>query len=33
MNKISKMADFNFFQQGPGDVLLLVLKVDMSCSR
>ena len=33
MKKISKMADFNFFQQGTADVLLLGLEWDMSWSR
>ena len=30
MKEISKMADFNFFQQGKADVLLLRLELDMS---
>ena len=33
MKKISKLADFNFYQQGPADVLLLSLEVNMSCSH
>ena len=33
MKKISKMANFNFFQHGTADVLLLRSKLDMSCSR
>ena len=30
MKKISKMADFHFFQQGTAYVLLLGLELDMS---
>ena len=33
MKKISKRVDFNFFQQGTADVLLLRSELDMSCSH
>ena len=33
MKKISKMEDFNFFQQRIDDVLLLRSELDMLCSH
>ena len=33
MNKIPKMADFHFIQQGTADELLLMLELDMPWSR